>query len=66
MLFARHSALVKLFELSSCPAARVGPNALMTSGIEIVDDAGRDRRVQSHHHEVDLVRPAEIDHRGMV
>src|SRR6187431_2752519 len=28
MLLARHSALVKLFELSSCPAALVGPNAL--------------------------------------
>src|SRR5216684_939875 len=28
MLLARHSALVKFFELSSCPAALVGPNAL--------------------------------------
>src|SRR5205085_6011271 len=28
MLLARHSALVKLFELSSRPAALVGPNAL--------------------------------------
>src|SRR3954449_7101228 len=28
MLLARHSALVNFFELSSCPAALVGPNAL--------------------------------------
>src|SRR6266852_1995800 len=33
MLLARHSALVKLFELSSCPAALVGPNALKPAAL---------------------------------
>src|SRR5476651_669699 len=33
MLLARHSALVKFFELSSCPAALVGPNALKPAAL---------------------------------
>src|SRR3954447_7957015 len=33
MLLARQSSLVKLFELSSCPAALVGPNALKPAAL---------------------------------
>src|SRR3954468_4706112 len=33
MLLARHSALVKVFELSSRPAACVGPNALKPAAL---------------------------------
>src|SRR5258705_11067808 len=33
MLWARHSALVKFFELSSRPAAWVGPNALKPAAL---------------------------------
>ena len=61
-----HSALVKPLELSSWPADLVRPERLDAGGGEIVDDAGRERRLRADHDEIDRVRLAEVDHRGMV
>ena len=66
MLLARHRSLVKPFEPSSRAADFVGPNVLNARRLEIVDDAGDQRRLRPDHDEVDLVRLAERDHRRMV
>ena len=61
-----HSALVNPLEPSSCAACLLGPNALMPARVEIVDDAGRERRLRADHDEIDRVALAELDHRGVV
>ncbi len=42
------------------------PERLDAGGGEIIDDAGRQRRLRPDHHELDRIRLAEVDHRGMV
>ena len=42
------------------------PERLDAGGSEIVDDAGRERRLRADHDEIDRVALAEIDHRRMV
>ncbi len=66
MLLARHRSLVKPLEPSSRAASLLGPNALMPGGREIVDHARHQRRLGTDHDEIDLVRFAERDDRGVV
>ena len=66
MSLSRQRSLVKPLEPSSCAAALRRPERLDARGREIVDDAGGQRRLRSDHDEIDLVAPAESDHRGMI
>ena len=63
---SRHRFLVKVFELSSRPAAFVGPNALKPAALRSSTIAGGDRRIRADHDEIHFVRFTEIDHRRMV
>ena len=42
------------------------PERLDAGAREIVDDAGGERRFRADHDEIDVIAPAEIDHRGVV
>ena len=66
MLLARHSALVKFFELSSRPAALVGPNALKPAALRSSTMPAAIGCIGADHDEIDRVLLAELDHRGMV
>ena len=50
-------------ELRRLPAR---PERLDAGRREIVDDAGRQRRLRADHDEIDRIALAELDHRGMV
>ena len=60
------SSLVKAFEPSSCAAALARPEGLDAGGGKIVDEAGDQRRLRADDDEIDRLRPAEGDDRGVV
>ena len=47
----RFGKVLRAFQL---PRGLGRPECLEADGVEVIDDAGRDRRVRSHHHEVNF------------
>ena len=66
MLFALQRSLVKPLEPSSRAASLRRAERLDAGRLQIVDDAGAQRRLRPDHDEIDLVRLAERDHRRVV
>ena len=66
MLNSLQRSFVNPLDPSSCAACLLGPNALIPAACEIVDDAGRERRLRADHDQIDRMALAEFDHRRMV